>query len=119
MSPSYTGGRNIALKVPAHQHELTVRFYRDTLGLKQLDEHESGPVFEFGTNRLWIDREEGMSQAEIWLEVLVDDSGAAARHLAKRGIVRCDAIEALPEDLQGFWISSPASIIHLVRRNKD
>ncbi|MGH2617936.1 MAG: hypothetical protein ACRDJC_22130 [Thermomicrobiales bacterium] len=31
-----------------------------------------------------------------------------------RGVVRRDEIEPLPEGLEGFWISSPASIVHLV-----
>ena len=55
-----------------------------------------------------------MSQAELWLEVVTDDSEAAAEHLNNAGIVRCDDIEPLPEGFAGFWISSPASVIHLV-----
>ena len=31
--PTYAGGRNIAMKVPPHQWEQTVRFYRETLRL--------------------------------------------------------------------------------------
>jgi hypothetical protein len=63
---------------------------------------------------LWIDRVEGISQAEVWLQVTTEDTQAAAKHLAAEKIVRRDEIEPLPEGFDGFWISSPASIIHLV-----
>ena len=32
-APAFTGGRNVAIKVPEHAFEATVAFYRDTLGL--------------------------------------------------------------------------------------
>jgi hypothetical protein len=42
--PSFVGGRNIATKVPPHQWTATVAFYRDTLGLPELDNpFGSGP----------------------------------------------------------------------------
>lgn len=109
------GGKNIAMKVPPHQYEQTVRFYRDLLGMEQI----SGPTgeavgFKFGSNNLWIDKVPGMSQAELWLEILTDDTTEAAKVLAAAGIVRCDEIEDLGKDLDGFWISNPAAIIHLV-----
>jgi catechol 2,3-dioxygenase-like lactoylglutathione lyase family enzyme len=118
-SVEFTGGRNIAMKVPPHQWEATVGFYRDVLGLRVLDGPPTEPKsvsFEFGPNRLWIDRVEGMSQAELWLELNASDVGGAAELIASSGIDRRDEIEALPEGLEGFWISSPASIIHLVAR---
>lgn len=114
MTVQFAAGRNIALKVPPHQHEATVRFYRDVIGLEPLGEHDPATVFRFGSNRLWIDPVAGMSQAEIWLELTTDDPDAAAAHLAAAGVVRCDTIEPLPEGFGGFWISSPAAIVHLV-----
>jgi hypothetical protein len=56
-----------------------------------------------------------MSQAEIWLEFFTDEFDAAADHLSKAGVVRCDAIEPLPEGFRGGWITSPANIVHMVR----
>lgn len=115
--PKFAGGRNIAMKVPPHQWESTVKFYRDVLGLKMLEaEVTVHPTvgFEFGSNQLWIDRVEGLSQAEIWLEITTSDLPAATDHLKAANIVRCDEIEPLPESFKGFWVSSPASIIHLV-----
>ena len=113
-TPKFAAGRNIAMKVPPHLHEATVRFYRDTLGLEELERQGESVGFRFGASTLWIDRVPGLSQAETWLEVVTHDLDAAAAHLAAAGVVRCDEIEPLPDGLHGFWISSPASIIHLV-----
>ncbi len=110
----FSPGRNIAIKVPSHLHEATVGFYRDVLGLEQLARHLPAVVFDFGSQQLWIDEVPGMSQAETWLEVITSDIDAAALHLARAGVVRCDDIEPLPEGERAFWIASPASIIHLV-----
>jgi len=72
--------------------------------------------FEFGANQLWVDCVDSMSQAEIWLELSASDVQAATNHLKSAGVVRRDEIEPLPEGFEGFWITSPASIIHLVSK---
>lgn len=110
----FSAGRNIAMKIPPHQYEATVQFYRDVLGLPEIGEHAPAVGFRFGGNNLWLDRVVGLSQAETWLEVVTDDIEAAAAHLAAAGVVRCDEIEPLPAGMQAFWVSSPAAIIHLV-----
>ncbi len=112
--PSFSAGKNIALKVPPHQFDATVAFYRDVLGLKPVDEFEPAVVFEFGANRLWIDRTPALSQAELWLEIETRDAKRAAAYLDAQGVTRCDAIEALPEGFDGLWIMNPAGIVHLV-----
>jgi hypothetical protein len=56
----------------------------------------------------------GISQAEVWLEVVTNDIAAASRHLDAAAIVRRDEIEPLPAGFEALWVSSPASIIHLV-----
>lgn len=115
MGLQFVGGRNIALKVPPHQYGATVSFYRDAVGLPVIERFQpNNIVFEFGRQQLWIDPVPALSQAEVWLELVVDDVDAAAHHLDGNGAVRCDQIERLPEGFSGFWISSPASIIHLV-----
>ncbi len=111
---TFTAGRNIAMKVPPHLYEATIQFYREVLCLKEITKHAPSIGFEFGSNSLWIDRVPGMSQAEIWLEVVTNNFEAASALLAEAGVVRCDEIEPLPLGFQGFWVSSPASIIHLV-----
>lgn len=118
MKPKFQGGRNIALKVPPHQYDATVRFYGETLGLERIERLSPDVVFAFGANQLWIDRVPGMSQSELWLEVVTDDREAAAQQLASAGADRRDEIEALPEGFSGFWISSPASNIHLIHQRE-
>ena len=115
MTAKITGGVNIAMKVPPHQYEATIAFYRDVVGLKPFTTKAPAIGFELGPNRLWIDEAPMLSQAEIWLELFTDDFPVAADHFAKAGVVRCDAIEPLGEGFRGFWIANPASIIHLVR----
>ena len=115
----FAAGRNIAMKVPPHLYEATIQFYRDLLGLKEITKHSPSIGFEFGSNNLWIDRVPGISQAEIWLEVVTNDLDAACAQLSAAGVVRCDEIEPLPQGFQGFWVSSPASIIHLVCKDSE
>jgi catechol 2,3-dioxygenase-like lactoylglutathione lyase family enzyme len=115
--PAFAGGRNIAMKVPPHEFEATVRFYREVLGLTEITKHPSSVGFEFGSSNLWIDRVPGISQAEIWLEVVTNNIAGASRHLGAAAIVRRDEIEPLPAGFEAFWVSSPASIIHLVCQN--
>lgn len=52
--------------------------------------------------------------AAFRLEIEPDETVAAAAHLDKAGIVRCDAIEMLPEGFRGFQVARPANIVHLV-----
>jgi hypothetical protein len=63
---------------------------------------------------LWLDKVDGLSQAETWLEIYTDDVEAADRYLKKHGVVRRDEIEKLPDGFNGFWITNAAGIIHLV-----
>ena len=118
MRPRFEAGRNIAMKVPEHEYDATVAFYRDVLALPVLGGPATGSTastrFDFGDKVLWVDRMAGFSQAEIWLEIVTDDVAAAAAHLARHGCVRRDGIEPLPEGFTGFWVSAPPNIIHLV-----
>lgn len=117
--PQFTAGRNLALKVPPHAYEATVQFYRDVLGLKEITKHAPSIGFEFGSNNLWIDRVPGVSQAEMWLEVVTNDIEAASEHFKAADVVRCDEIEPLPQGFQAFWVSSPASIVHLICKDSE
>ncbi len=108
------------MKVPPDEFTATVAFYRDTLGFPVLDPNNDGSViFDFGGKRLWIDNVPALSRAEVWLEVVTSDSGAAAQHLNEHGIVRRDDIEPLPEGMAAFWIKSPSGIIHLVTEEEN
>lgn len=115
MKTKFAGGIDIALKLPPHQFEETVIFYRDVIGLKQITEKGTAIGFEFGPVNLWIDVASGISQAELWLELFTDNFSEAAKYLRDAGVVRCDAIEPLAEGFRGGWIISPANIVHMVR----
>jgi catechol 2,3-dioxygenase-like lactoylglutathione lyase family enzyme len=115
MSTKIYGGVNIAMKVPPHQYEATIAFYRDVVGLKPIENKAPAIGFELGSNQLWIDEAPGMSQAEVWLELYSDDFPTAAAHLAKAGAIQCNAIEPLPEGFRGGWFINPANIVHMVR----
>lgn len=118
MKPNFEAGKNIAMKVPVHEYEDAVAFYRDVLRLPPVSDDVPSSTesvrFSFGDKVLWIDKVPSLSQAEIWLEVLTDDVDGASQYLEEQGCARRDEIEALPGGFNGFWISSPANIIHLV-----
>jgi len=118
MKPIFTPGKNIAMKVPSHEYKNVVHFYKDVLGLNEienapLDDFES-IAFEFGDKWLWIDNIAGISQAEVWLEINAEDPYSAKEYLLKQGCVLRNEIESLPADFNGFWIANPSNIIHLV-----
>ena len=112
--PNFEGGINIAMKLPPNVFDQTVSFYKDVLRLPVIEEESASVVLAFGANRLWLDRAGQFNQAEIWLEIFTDDIPAASDHLNRRGVLRRDGIEPLPEEFDGFWICNPADIIHIV-----
>lgn len=112
--PQFSGGANIAIKCPAHTYEATVAFYRDTLALPLIEEESEACIFQFGPNRLWIDKVPNLSHPDIWLEVETTDTEAASSFLNVHGVARRDEVENLREDFNGFFISDPAGVIHLV-----
>lgn len=118
MKPRFEPGDNIAIKVPPQQFDETVSFYKDILDLEQIHLKAPDPLesvtFKFGDKNLWVDKAPSISQAEIWLEIKTDDAAQAANYFQSCGIARRDEIEPLPVDFEGFWISSPSNIIHLV-----
>jgi len=92
----------------------TVSFYRDTLGLPLIEEEKEGCIFQFGPNRLWIDKVPNLSHPDIWLELETNDTEAATSFLKVHGVTRRDEVEQLSEDFNGFFISAPNGVIHLV-----
>ena len=112
--PQFSGGANIAIKCPAHTYEEMVAFYRDTLALPLIEEEADGCIFQFGPNRLWIDKVPNLSHPDIWLEIETNDTEAAAAFLKVQGVARRDEVENLREDFNGFFISDPAGVVHLV-----
>jgi hypothetical protein len=112
--PFFALGQNIAIKIPPHEFEDTLKFYRDILGMKEVAREGDSIAFQFGDKQLWLDKVKSVSQAEIWFEIKCSDIANASKHFHESGIVRCDKIEELPQGFDGFWISSPCNIIHLI-----
>lgn len=112
--PQFSGGANIAIKCPASSYDQTVAFYRDTLGLPLIEEEADGCIFQFGPNRLWIDKVPNLSQPDVWLELETNDTDAAAAFLKVNGVTRRDEVEQLREDFDGFFVAAPNGMIHLV-----
>jgi hypothetical protein len=114
MDLEFEPGQNIAMKIPAHEYENILHFYREVLRFKEIigNGADHTPRFEFGDKVLWLDCMPGLSQAEIWLEVIASDIGRASEYLKEQGCHRRDEIEPLPSGFKAFWISSPSNIIH-------
>ena len=90
--PQFSGGANIAIKCPTHIYEETVAFYRDTLALPLIEEESDGCIFQFGPNRLWIDKVPNLSHPDIWLEIETNDTEAASSFLKVHGVARRDEV---------------------------
>ncbi|XHR28483.1 MAG: VOC family protein [Chthoniobacteraceae bacterium] len=118
-NPTFTGGVNVAIKVPLHQYDATVAFYRDTLNLPLVEEEAEGCIFQFGPVRLWVDKAPNLARSDVWLELETSDTMSAARYLKNHGVPRCDELESLPEDFDGFYVSDPAGVVHLVVGETD
>jgi hypothetical protein len=119
-TPHFTGGINIAMKIPRAQYAATVRFYRNVLGLKLRKEQPGSKTISrsyscrFGPNRLWLDRVDNYAQSSVWLELRTPKVKTSVTYLKKHGVTTCDEVEPLPAGFAGHWISNPAGIVHLV-----
>lgn len=109
----FRGGKNIALQVPPGQFDATVQSYRK-LGIPVCSESAENIIFAFGPMTLHVTRNSRLSQAEVWLELISDDLTSAAEKAPLAGMTRCDDVEPLPKNFPGFWLKSPAGIVHLV-----
>lgn len=115
MTDDIKGGINIAMKVPSHQYDAVVAFYRDVVKLPEYTAKAPAIGFHLGPNHLWIDEAPNFTQAEIWLELFTGDHRAALARLEAGGAIRCDQIEELGEAFRGGWIMNPANVVHMVR----
>ena len=123
MDLEFEPGKNIAMKIPSHEYENTVHFYREVLRFREITgggvDDTDTPKFEFGDQVLWLDCMPGLSQSEIWLEVVASDIGKASEYLKEQGCHRRDEIEPLPNGFKAFWLSSHSNNIHLVSSSGD
>src|SRR5437870_4409766 len=112
--PQFSGGANIAIKCPAHTFDQTVAFYRDTLALPLIEEESDGCIFQFGPNRLWIDKLPNLRHPDIWLEIETNDTEAASTFLKIHGVASREEVENLREDFNGLFIADPAGVVRRV-----
>lgn len=114
----FEGGTNIALKIPKHKYEDTVRYYKDTLKLQVKEEPITNPTVSrthsvvFGPNTLWLDCVDNYTHAEVWLEVNTKNVPNAMEYLADKGVTPKDEFEEIPNDKH--WITDPAGAVMIV-----
>jgi hypothetical protein len=112
MNTTFTGGVNIAIKIPKSKYEETVVFYRDILKLPVEEKPITNPTIsrthevKFGANIVWLDCVDNYTHSEVWLDLKTDDVEAATEYLRSKGINTCDELESIPSDMH--WIMDPA-----------
>lgn len=114
----FSGGVNIAVKIPKSKYEKTVAFYRDILKLEVVEKPVESPSIsrthqvKFGNNILWLDCVDNYTHSETWLELRTADVDAATRYLKSRGIETCDELEKIPDNMH--WIMDPAGTVFIL-----
>lgn len=122
MAHTFTGGINIAVKIPKSKYDQTVAFYRDILRLEVTEKPITNPTVsrthevKFGHNILWLDCVDNYTHSETWLELNTGDVPGATEYLASKGVGTVDEIEKIPESMH--WITDPAGTVFIVK-NKD
>src|SRR5438034_126240 len=111
---------NVMMPVMAHDILESIRLLANVVDIftekcvRGFVPNEEGCIFQFGPNRLCIDNVPNLSHPEIWRELETNDTEAAASFLKIHGVSRRDEVEPLREDFNGFFISAPNGVIHLV-----
>ena len=117
-NPKFTGGINIAMKIPKAKYEATLAFYRDVLKFNVVEEKIDLPTvsrtakLQLGPNTLWLDCVDNYSKSELWLELRTADVEKAKNYLEEKGITTCDELEQIPGDMH--WITDPAGTVLLL-----
>ncbi|TDH21637.1 hypothetical protein EXU57_19235 [Segetibacter sp. 3557_3] len=112
MEPHFTGGVNIAIKIPKAKYEQTVAFYRDILKLSVAEKPISNPTVsrtnevKFGSNIVWLDCVDNYTHSEVWLDLKTNDVEAATEYLKAKGVETCDELEEIPAGMH--WIMDPS-----------
>jgi hypothetical protein len=122
MNPTFSGGINIAIKIPKRKYNETVSFYRDVplpVHEKTIDIPTVSRTHEvkFGPNTLWLDCVDNYTHSEVWLELRTQDVENATRYLDAKGIKTCDEIEEIPQDMH--WIMDPAGTVFIVAKDAE
>lgn len=120
MSANFSGGINIAIKIPKQKYQQTVSFYRDILKLRVEEKPITNPTVSkthevnFGPTTVWLDCVDNYTHSEVWLELKTPDVESATRYLESNGIQTCDEIEEIPKDMH--WIMDPAGTVFILSK---
>jgi hypothetical protein len=123
MEPEFSGGINIAIKIPKSKYEQTVHFYRDVLKLEVTEKQIDHPTISrthrvsFGPNKVWLDCVDNYTHSETWMELITRDVPAATDYLRSKGITPCDELEKIPEHMH--WIQDPAGTVFILTNAPD
>lgn len=118
----FTGGINIAVKIPKSKYEQTVSFYKDILKLETAEKPISHPTIsrthevKFGGNILWLDCVDNYTHSEIWMELRTPDVENAVEYLKEHGIETCDELEEIPKE--NHWIMNPAGTVFILDKER-
>jgi predicted enzyme related to lactoylglutathione lyase len=118
METKFTGGVNIAIKIPKSKYEKTVSFYRDILKLQVEEKPIENPTVsrthevKFGPNTVWLDCVDNYTHSEVWLELRTTNIDSATDYLSANGVEPCDEIEKIPNDMH--WIMDPAGTVFIL-----
>ncbi len=115
---TFSGGINIAIKIPKSKYDQTVSFYKDILKLEVEEKPIEHPTIsrthevKFGNNKVWLDCVDNYAHSEIWMELRTPDVEKATSYLKQKGIETCDEIEEIPEG--NHWIMDPAGTVFIL-----
>jgi hypothetical protein len=122
MNNEFSGGVNIAIKIPKSKYDQSVSFYRDVLKLIVEEKEISNPTVsrthsvKFGPNTVWLDCVDNYTHSEVWLELKTPNVETATTYLGTKGILPCDEIEEIPKDMH--WIMDPAGTVFIVSKDE-
>ncbi len=117
----FSGGINIAIKIPKSKYNNTVSFYRDILKLEVTEKSINNPTVsrthevKFGHNTIWLDCVDNYTHAETWLELKTPNVEEATEYLLSRGIETCDELEEIPKE--NHWIMDPAGTVFIIGKD--
>lgn len=117
----FSGGINIAIKIPKSKYQETVSFYRDILKLEVAEKPIKNPTVskthevKFGNNIIWLDCVDNYTHSETWLELKTPDVEKATEYLKSNGIETCDELEEIPKE--NHWIMDPAGSVFIIGKD--
>lgn len=123
MDVKFSGGINIAVKIPKAKYDATVAFYRDVLRLEVVEKPIDNPTVsrthevKFGPNIMWLDCVDNYTHSETWMELRTSNVEEATRWLRQNGTETQDEFEQIPDGLH--WITDPAGTVFILAPNNE